>query len=187
MKLLTSELREQQDITSEVTVLTYSLSRDGLVHGRVQLGSTSSGISGGGIYEVNVYIRAGATGRLIFAIRPAVSAGESIRFVDVPGFPALNGETIEVRVRGLAADTAVDIAARLYAVDVINGMDVPMPADRTAASPLDELHLAKSALVNMRRHTVATGVDVILDDDGQTELVTLTPSEQDGVITVTPS
>ena len=51
----------------------------------------------------------------------------------------------------------------------------------------DELHLAKAALVNLREHTIATGVDVIKDDDGSTTIRTLTPSEADGVITVTPS
>ena len=51
----------------------------------------------------------------------------------------------------------------------------------------DELHLAKAALVNLREHTVATGVDVIKNDDGSTTIRMLTPSEADGVITVTPS
>lgn len=51
----------------------------------------------------------------------------------------------------------------------------------------DELHLCKAALVNKRVHTVATGVDVIKDDDGTTTLKTLTPSEASGVVTVTPS
>ncbi len=50
-----------------------------------------------------------------------------------------------------------------------------------------EVHLAKAALVNKREHTIETGVDVILDDDGNTELRTLTPAEAEGVITVTPS
>ena len=51
----------------------------------------------------------------------------------------------------------------------------------------DEVHLAKAALVNARTHTIDTGVDVIKDDDGATTLRTLTPSESDGVVTVTPS
>ena len=51
----------------------------------------------------------------------------------------------------------------------------------------DELHLAKAALANKREHTIATGVDVIKDDDDSTTIRTLTPSEADGVITVTPS
>lgn len=50
-----------------------------------------------------------------------------------------------------------------------------------------EIHLAKAALVNKREHTIDTGVDMIKDDDGSTTLVTLTPSETGGVVTVTPS
>lgn len=50
-----------------------------------------------------------------------------------------------------------------------------------------ELHLAKAALTNKRVHTVATGVDLIKDNDDSTTLRTLTPSETAGVITVTPS
>lgn len=51
---------------------------------------------------------------------------------------------------------------------------------------MDEIHLAKAALVNRREHTVATGVDVIKDDDGVTTLRTLTPDEVDGVVVVMP-
>ncbi len=51
----------------------------------------------------------------------------------------------------------------------------------------DEQHLAKAALVNLREHTIASGVDVIKDDDGSSTIRTLTPSESNGVITVTPS
>lgn len=49
---------------------------------------------------------------------------------------------------------------------------------------LDEVHLAKAALVNARSHVVETGVDQIRDDDGITVLRTLVPSEEDGVIVV---
>ncbi|HOQ88207.1 MAG TPA: hypothetical protein PLQ89_21090, partial [Phycisphaerae bacterium] len=49
---------------------------------------------------------------------------------------------------------------------------------------MHEIHLAKAALVNTRTHVVETGVDWIMDDDGDTVLATLTPSEQDGVITI---
>ena len=51
----------------------------------------------------------------------------------------------------------------------------------------DEVHLAKAALVNARRHTIETGVDEIKDDDGVTTLRTLTPDEALGVVIVTPS
>ena len=50
-----------------------------------------------------------------------------------------------------------------------------------------EVHLAKAALVNARTHVIDTGVDQIKDDDGQTTLRELTPSEENGVVTVTPS
>lgn len=48
-----------------------------------------------------------------------------------------------------------------------------------------EVHLAKAALVNGRRHTIDTGVNEILDDDGETVVRTLTPSESGGVVEVT--
>lgn len=56
------------------------------------------------------------------------------------------------------------------------------------SSIASEVHLCKAALVNKRIHTVSTGVDQILDDDGVTTLVTMTP--QDGgadTIEVIPS
>ncbi len=51
----------------------------------------------------------------------------------------------------------------------------------------DKVNLGAKALVNRREHTVATGVDRIFDDDGVTVLRTLTPSEEDGVVAVSPS
>lgn len=48
----------------------------------------------------------------------------------------------------------------------------------------DEVHLAKSALVNARTHVVETGVNQIRDDDGATVLRTLTPSEAAGIVTI---
>ncbi len=52
---------------------------------------------------------------------------------------------------------------------------------------LDEVHLTKAALVNARSHDVATGVNQIKDDDGTSVLVTLSPSETNGVIHVAAS
>jgi hypothetical protein len=50
-----------------------------------------------------------------------------------------------------------------------------------------EVHLCKAALVNRRLHTISTGVDEIMDDDGVTTLVTMTPMDGgDDVIEVTP-
>jgi hypothetical protein len=52
---------------------------------------------------------------------------------------------------------------------------------------IEEIHLAKAALVNARSHVVESGVDQVRDDDGITILRTLTPSEVDGTITVSVS
>ncbi len=70
---------------------------------------------------------------------------------------------------------------------VLNIWDEAVADHATLDTTGSELHLAKAALVNKRLHTIATGVDVIKDNDGTTTLRTLTPSETAGVITVTPS
>ena len=49
------------------------------------------------------------------------------------------------------------------------------------------MHLVKASLANKRTHTIETAVDVIKDDDGSTTLLTLTPTEASGVVTMTPS
>ncbi len=69
----------------------------------------------------------------------------------------------------------------------LNVWDEALADHATADTTGSELHLAKAALVNKRQHTIATGLDVIGDNDGTTTLRTLTPSETAGVITVTPS
>ena len=97
--------------------------------------------------------------------------------------------------------SVVEIGYGTYRVDLaIADLDVEGEAmlrvTATGAAPqhipilvvrfFDEVHLAKAALVNVRTHTIDTGVDRIRDDDGATVLRTLTPSETDGVVTVTP-
>ncbi len=49
------------------------------------------------------------------------------------------------------------------------------------AVPIDEadMHKAKAALVNKQKQAIATGVVTIMDDDGATSLITLTPSVDD--------
>lgn len=51
----------------------------------------------------------------------------------------------------------------------------------------EELHVSKAMVGNKRTHTIATGVDVIKDNDGTTTLRTMTPSDGGDSITVTPS
>jgi hypothetical protein len=43
----------------------------------------------------------------------------------------------------------------------------------------EDLHKAKAALVNKQKQSISTGVVTILDDDGTTALMTLTPSVDD--------
>ena len=72
----------------------------------------------------------------------------------------------------------------------VGGVVTLTPAVASSGTPGDmatELRLIKAALLNVRTHDVASGVDVIMDDDGQTPLVTLTPSEPAPVVTRTPS
>ena len=49
---------------------------------------------------------------------------------------------------------------------------------------MNEVHVAKAVLANVRTHVVATGVDQIMDDDGSTVILTVEPSETDGTIRV---
>ncbi|MFH0981574.1 MAG: hypothetical protein V2A79_08555 [Planctomycetota bacterium] len=51
----------------------------------------------------------------------------------------------------------------------------------------EELHVAKAMLANKRVHAVATGVDVVKDNDGTTTLRTMTPSDGGEDIIITPS
>lgn len=51
----------------------------------------------------------------------------------------------------------------------------------------EEIHLMKAVLVNKRTQDVATGVVTVYDDAGTTPILTITPSESGGVITLTPA
>ncbi len=110
-----------------------------------------------------------------------VKAGES-------AFAAIGGNVIEIgagtyRIRLAVSDleTEGDAMLKVSATGSVTQF-VPLQVVRF----LDEVHLAKAALVNLRTHTIETGVNVIKDDDGVATLRTLTPSETDGVITITP-
>jgi len=85
------------------------------------------------------------------------------------------------------ASLAADVAALPEAAEVADAVwDEAVAGHQASGTAGQELHLAKAALVNKRQHTIATGVDVIKDNDGSTTLRTLTPSEAAGVVTVTP-
>jgi len=103
-------------------------------------------------------------------------------------YAAIAGSVAEVsdgtyRVSLVAADldTEGEAMLKISAAGAVTQF-VPLQVVRF----LDEVHLAKAALVNLRTHTIDTDVNVIKDDDGVATLRTLTPSESDGVVTITP-
>ncbi|MCP4590806.1 MAG: hypothetical protein GY842_08675 [bacterium] len=51
----------------------------------------------------------------------------------------------------------------------------------------EEVHTSKAMLANQREHAIATGVDVVKDNDGTTTLRTMTPVDGGDTIIVTPS
>lgn len=127
---------------------------------------------------------------------------------DLDGVTPKTGLTLTVQIAKAGASGYADIAGSTseigsgtYKVGLAAGdVDTPGEATLRVSAPgavtrfrhievvrhRDEIHLAKAALVNRREHTIDTGMDVIKDDDGSTTLRTLTPSENGGVVTVTP-
>jgi hypothetical protein len=77
---------------------------------------------------------------------------------------------LDTEGEGMLKVTADDAADQFVPVQVV--------------SFIDEVHLAKAALTNNRTHVIETGVNEIKDDDGLTTIRTLTPSESEGVVTV---
>ncbi len=83
-------------------------------------------------------------------------------------------------VPGASAPTAGQVA------DAV--LDEVVSGHQSAGSLGAELHLGKAMLANKRVHTVSTGVDQVMDDDGFTVLRTMTPSDGGSdVIEVNPS
>jgi hypothetical protein len=109
-----------------------------------------------------------------------VKAGES-NYADIVGTCGEIGSgTYRIGLAPADLDTAGAAMLKVSAEGAVTQF-VPVQVTRF----IDEVHLAKSALVNARSHTIDTGVDVIKDDDGVTVLRTMTPSEVDGVVHVT--
>ena len=94
----------------------------------------------------------------------------------------VGGGTYRISLAASDLDTLGAAMLKVTATGAV-GQYVPVQVVRF----LDEVHLAKAALANARTHTIDTGVDAIKDDDGATTLRTLTPTEDEGIITVTPS
>ena len=132
-----------------------------------------------------------SAGRPNYKSSATLAAGD-VRVIKDGGAPAnITALPSEIGTTGVYrfSLTASEMNATTVAVVCIDAAGSEWdPLTIVLHTPLaDELHLTKAALTNLREHTVATGVDVIKDDDGSTTIRTLTPSEADGVITVTPS
>jgi hypothetical protein len=104
-------------------------------------------------------------------------------YADVTGESSEVGEgTYRIRLATADLDTVGSAMLKITASDA-----VPQYVPIQVVQFLEEVHLAKAALVNARSHTIDSGVDVIKDDDGTAVLRTLTPSEDNDVVTITPS
>jgi hypothetical protein len=107
----------------------------------------------------------------------------------LPIGPVPSGTQVVISVHSSDSDdTSEDVTGTLYDVSPLAWLSAQaMPGSKTAGSIADELHRAKAVLANARTHVVETGVNTIKENDGVTDLLTLTPTETDGIVSVTPS
>jgi hypothetical protein len=118
-------------------------------------------------------------------------AGHWSLTIDADAFSA--GETL-LEYASESSDVHVPVGRGLYVVTA-DVDDLPAAvwdrvvlASQGAGTFGEELHLAKAMLSNERVHTVSTGVDVVLDNDGMTTLRTMTPEDDgDDAVRVVPS
>lgn len=102
--------------------------------------------------------------------------------------PVSASSTIRVEMRTTydTGESGYTMQLQYWAVDAMNALNVS-PVDRVPGSPLDELHRVRSFLAGKTAQALETGVITVFDDDGETPLFYLTPSESDGILTVTPT
>jgi hypothetical protein len=111
-----------------------------------------------------------------------VKAGQANYVAIAGGSDELGHGTYRISLAAADLDTQGEAMLRVTGAGAADQF-VPLQVVRL----FDEVHLAKAALVNCRRHVIDTGVNEIRDDDGEATLRTMTPSEEDGVITISPS
>jgi hypothetical protein len=105
--------------------------------------------------------------------------------IDAEGCPGWY--RFDVPDAALAAGAAFVVVVLQSAGALISPLRIQL-VDATPADLREELHLCKAALVNRRVHIISTGVDEIKDDDGETTLLTMTPTDGgDDVIVVEPA
>lgn len=168
-----------QNIGSQLTVQTWTATRDSLIAVRVMLSSLSVN---SGSRKMEVFIDGHSGG-----VTNSVSTTTTKGWVRIGQIPIQSGEQIEVKVTGVSSDTSVTISSRIFGVDALSSLDVARPSSPVAGSPIDDAHRCRARLANNVTEVVDTRVLSVKDDDGTTELFSLTPSESNGVITLTSS
>lgn len=144
-----------------------------------------SGLSGTGSRNLRVFLDGGRVCDPVWDLAPSTNLSSIVYRRDVRCVEA--GQELLVRVDGVSGDTNASVSLKLWATDAMSALNVAMPSSKTAGSVVEAVQLAKAALVNRRTHVVEEGTGAIWDNDGDTVLVTLTPSEANGVIEITPS
>lgn len=120
-----------------------------------------------------------STGQVSYrTITDFVASSKTITLASAPDFTVANNDIVQIL--GNTPPTTGDVA------DAV--LDELLSGHQAAGSVGAELHLVKAMLANKRTHTISTGVDQVMDDDGSTVLRTMTPTDGgDDTITVTPS
>jgi hypothetical protein len=168
-----------QDISSELTVQSFTATRDSLLVARVKLTGLSQSATG---RTIRVLID-GA-----MAPTKSLSDGTATSMVLVSDpLPIKSGEQVDVKVAGAAGDTSVGIDGEIFGVDAHSALDRGRPSSPAAGSLFDDAHRCRARLANKVLETVETRVLEVRDEDGETTMFTLTPAEQDGVITLEPA
>lgn len=136
-----------------------------------------------------------------FVICPSVWAKSVSTAVEAmlvsPSILIRNGETIHLVVHSSNAnDTSVDVSADIYDDGAVDSVLVNHAAPITAAdinaevdSALADVHLDKAGkvVVNKAVQTKSTGAVNYYDDDGETVILTHTPTDSESEITRAPS
>ncbi len=151
-----------------------------------------SGLPKTGLTYTDVTARYVRTRAAAVTIAPASLAGPDAAhaeggFVEVDAVYAQGLYRLDVPDAAVAAG-ADFVAVIVQATHVLFAPIGILLASAISQAALDELHLCKAVLANKRVRTLSDGADVVKDDDGETNLVTLTPAF-DGVesVTRTPS
>jgi hypothetical protein len=174
-----------RDLTSQVTVLTHTpdTSNPMLCQGLIFLGDGTKNLDGsGGNFELTITVG----GQTIEPDPQIITFSTATRvavWTSVFPVPANNEVILKVKSPN-TADTDVDATAYLYESG-ISAASINAECD-TALSDV-QLDKAAKSLVNKAVQNKATGAIEYYDDDGETIILTHTPSDGESAITRMPS